>query len=329
MKIKGFILIFAAASMCLAESQTWHLQKDGQWQQLSKGKENDFLMAVSQAKQYVSSGETSEAQQAYAKIKKDYPQIAGGKDYDEYVKAEILYSRRKYDLAAASYENFTEEYPQSRFYEAALDREFQIATAYLNGQKRTVLLFFKIRGYEDGSDIMNQIADKAGNAPIAKKALQTVATTDEKRGANYDAYLAWSDMSSRWPTGPTGQEALLGMARSLENDYKGPKFDSSVLQSSRTYYDQYQERYESSASELGIQNKIATIDKALAEKELTIADYYNRTESYKAADYYYEKVIQDFPDSSAAKTAQAKKAEVEKKMSQTGKKKFKWTGIFL
>jgi len=332
MRIKGFIILigfFAAGGLNAAE-QTWHL-KDGQkWQPVKQEQGSDFLLAVADAKQLVSSGKTSKAKKAFAKIKKDYPQIATA-DYDVYVKAEILYSKRKYDTAALTYQKLTEDFPESQFFQAALERQYQIATAYLNGRKRTVLGVFKLKAYEEGAELMGGIADKAGDAPIAKNALLTVARSNEKRGEYYEAYMMWSDISDRWPTGQMGKDSLLGMARSLENDYRGPKFDSKVLESSKSYYEQYQDRYEASASQLQIPKKIIKIDKELAEKELTVADYYARTESYKAADIYYQKIIDDWPDSEAAKTALAKKTALDEKLSkmQSKKKKFNWKGILL
>jgi len=334
MRIKGFILILAVSlAVCGkldAAEQTWHL-KDGQnWQQVGQGKGSDFLMAVADAKQLVSSGKTGSAKKAFAKIKKDYPQIAGA-DFDAYVKAEIFYSQRKYDKASASYDKFTEDYPQSQFYQPALEREYQIATAYLNGRKRTVLGVFKLKAYEDGAEIMGKIADKAGDAPIAKNALLTVAQSNEKRGEHYEAYMNWSDIEGRWPTGQIGKDALLGMARSLENDYRGPKYDSKVLESSRSYYTEYQKRYENTAAELAIPKKISRIGEELAEKELAVADYYARTESYNSAILYYQKIIETWPNSSSAKSAEQKLAALEKKQRELAqkKKKINWKGLIL
>ena len=98
---------------------------------------------------------------------------------------------------------------------------------------------------------MNKIADRAGNAPVAKRALLTLARTREKRGAYDEAYKAWSDVASRWPTGEIGKESLMGMARSLEMDYKGPKFDGKVLISSKSYYAEYLKRYPDSEQQFG------------------------------------------------------------------------------
>jgi outer membrane protein assembly factor BamD (BamD/ComL family) len=334
MKIKGLILFVALSLAAVAAAETWRLTEGQTWQPVGQTGEGGSVMAVSKAKQLVSTGKTGQAKKAFAKLKADYPELAG-KDYDAFVKAELLYSKRKYEKAAWAYDNFTEQFPQSPLFDSALERQYQIATAFLGGQKRKVLGVFKLHAYEEGSEIMNKIADKAGDAPIAKNALTTLAVSGEKRGAYDEAYQAWSVVESKWPTGQIGEDALLGMARSLELDYKGPKFDSKVIESSRSYYSDYQKRYPDTAAELKVSDKIVQLDEKLAEKELTVADYYARTGSDTAAGMYYQRTINDWPNSTMAKQAEKKLDKLKQEMAKkaqaqlSGKKKFNWKGLFL
>lgn len=335
MRIKGLVLFgFVLNLTVFAAEQTWHLKNGQEWQEVGQEGNADFMMAVTQVKQLVSTGKTDKAKKTFAKLKADYPQIAGA-DFDAFVKAEMLFSQRKYIEASNAYDKFAEQFSESAFYQSALERQQQIATAFLGGQKRTVLKIFKLSAYEEGSEIMNKIADRAGDAPIAQNALETLAQSREKRGAYHEAYLTWADVSNRWPTGQIGKDALLGKARCLELDYKGPKFDSTVIKSSRDFYADYQEKYSDTAAELKVSEKIVQLDEKLAEKELAVADYYARTGGSVAANLYYQRIIDDWPSSGAAKNAQPKiaavKEELEKKAQQNSlkKKKFNWKGLFL
>ncbi len=323
------LTIVVISAVCVGE--TWRLGSGQQWQRATDSNESAFAVAVSAAKQFVSTGQPNRAKRAYDALKRDFPEIVGS-DFDAYVKAEMLYAKRKFAQAAQEYEKFIEDYPESWLRQSALERQYQIGSAFLNGQKRTVLLIFKLHAYEEGTEIMNKIADTAGDAPIAKKAIRTLALANEKRGAYDEAYLAWADAANRWPTGDIGQEALLGMARSLEKDYKGPKYDSKVLESARSYYNEYIERYPQSAAELGLKDKVSRIEQDLAMKELEIAKYYERTENYKAADMYCEKITEEFADTPAAQNAQAKLPTVKKQFVESQipkKRKFNWKELFL
>jgi outer membrane protein assembly factor BamD len=315
MRIKGFILFVLLCPAVLAAAETWHLAGGQEWQKVSEESNSAFLMDVAQAKQFISTGDIGKAQKAFRKLKKDYPQIKGS-DFDAFVKAEMLYGQRQYVKASQAYDRFTDQFPQSVFYQSALERQYQIATAFLDGQKIKAMKVIKIRAYDEGGEIMNKIADKAGDAPVAQNALKTLAQSKAKRGHYEEAWRTWSDVSNRWPTGRTGQEALFGMARSLEQSYNGPKFDSKGLESSKTYYGEYQKKYPAPADELEVAQKLDDIDEKLAEKELTIADYYARTGRYTAANLYYQRVLDDWPDIASAKLAEQKVAEVKEKLQQ-------------
>lgn len=334
MKTKGLILFVALSLAAVAVAETWRLAEGQNWQQvsLSQGGDNGLILAASDAKQLVSTGQTGKAKKAFAKLRADYPELAG-KDYDAFVAAEMLYSKRKYDKAVKAYDDFTDMFPQSPFFYSAMERQYQIATAYLGGHKRNVLGFIKMNAYEEGSEIMNKIADKTGDAPIAKNALTTLAVSREKRAAYNEAYQAWAVVADKWPAGQVGADALLGMARSLELDYKGPKYDSKVIESSKSYYSEYEKRYPDKASELQVPEKIVQLDEKLAEKELAVADYYARTDSYKAANIYYQTILDKWSNSPAAGQVEGKMNEVKLKMEKmaqaSAKKKFNWKGLFL
>jgi outer membrane protein assembly factor BamD (BamD/ComL family) len=315
MRIKGFILFILLCSAILAAAETWHLAGGQEWQKVGQEGSSAFLMAVAQAKQFISTGSIGKAKKAFEKLKADYPQIAGD-DFDAFVKAEMLYGQRKYVKASRAYDRFTDQFPQSVFYQSVLERQYQIATAFLGGQKITALKVIRIHAYDEGGEIMNKIADKAGDAPIAQNALKTLAQSKEKRGDYEEAWRTWSDVSNRWPTGQTGQEALFGMARSLERSYNGSKFDSKGLESSKSYYAEYQKRYPEAADELEVAQKLEYIEKELAEKELIIANYYAKTNSYMAANLYYQRVLDDWPDSTSASLAEQKMTNLKEKQQQ-------------
>jgi outer membrane protein assembly factor BamD (BamD/ComL family) len=333
MKIKGLIVFVAVSLAAVAAAETWRLTEGQTWQPVSQTGDGGKITTISHIKQLVSTGKTGEAKKAFAKLKADYPEFAGA-DFDAFVKAELLLSKRKWEKAAFAYDKMTNDFPQSPLFDSAIERQYQIATAFLNGQKKPVLGVFKIKAYDEGSEMMNKIADRMGDAPIAKNALTSLATSREKRGAYNEAYEAWASVNDKWPTGQEGQDSLLGMARSLELDYKGPKFDSKVIESARSYYAEYQKRYPESATELRLTKKLAALDDKLAEKEIAVADYYTRTGSDTSAELYYQRIITDWPGSKRAAQSEVKLAALhevmaKKAMAKLGKKKFNWKGLFL
>ncbi len=151
------LILLSADGVAKVSAETWQLHKGQELKPVSAKGSEGYALAVSEIKQLMNSGRTSDVVKALNKLRKDYPQFIGP-DLDAFITAEKYFSQGKYTKAVRSYDKFLDEFPQSELYQAALDREFAIATAYLAGQKRTVLLIFRIRGYEEGAGLWKKSA---------------------------------------------------------------------------------------------------------------------------------------------------------------------------
>lgn len=318
--LAGFSLLLVQASLVLAE--TWHLEKSGDWKALGSAQQDRFLLAVAEIKQLVDTGKTQAVVQALDKLKKDFPEIVSP-DFNAFMKAELLFSQGKFVSASRAYEKFLVDFPQSYLYEAALDRQFAIATAFLGGQKMTALKIFKVKGYEQGEKVMEQIGNRAGNAPIALEAALGTVKSYEDRGKFSEAYLKWSQIQTQWPTGQTGEDALLGMGRCKHAAYKGPNYDASSLVSAKSYYENFRLRYSQDAEKFDMDKRIRQIDEQLAYKQFSIGQYYQRTGSKQAAFFYYQMVLDNWPNSTAAEMAKRsmnkESLRIEKVKNEKGK----------
>lgn len=309
------VILFAVLFGTYADAaETLHLGSDDQWKNTADEPGGKLLLAAAKIKQVVETGDTESALNYIDQLKTDFPDIAGP-DLVVFTEAELLYAKGKWNKAIKKYDELLDSFPDSWLYTSALERQFSVATAFLAGEKRRVLKYIKLSAYEEGEKIMQKIADRTGDAPIAKRALRTVAESYEKKGQFLDAYEAWAEIATKWPTGQMGKESLLKMAQDLHSAYKSPKYDASSLLSAKSYYNDFKIRYPQLESEHGIDDKIKMIEEQLAYKQFTTGQYYDRADSPQAANIYYQYVIDKWPDSAAAKMA---KAQIEKKKSQAG-----------
>ena len=298
-----FAIVLMAVSSLWAES--WHLEQGRNWKVLSAEVEDKYLLAVAEIKQLVNTGQSEAVRKALVKLKEDFPEIARP-DFDAFIKAELLFCEGQFVRAVRGYDKFLSEYPESELYEAVLDRQFAIATAFLGGQKKPVLGVFKIKGYAEGARIMERISDRAGDAPIGVKSAVAVAKSFERRGKFTDGYHKWSQILSRWPTGEIGRDALLGMARCKHAAYKGPRYDASNLVSAKRFYENFKLRYPARAGEIDVDKRLKQIEEQLAHKQFSIGRYYEKTGNRQSANFYYQMVIDNWPDSTVAKMAKEK-----------------------
>ncbi|MHC4324348.1 MAG: hypothetical protein ACYSUX_08755 [Planctomycetota bacterium] len=308
-------VIFALAIVLTALSMASAVEKTQDSRAVSAEGEDKFLIAVAEAGKFVDADQTKAAGRAYEAIKKDFPEIAGPA-FDIFVEAEKYYCRVHYTKAVRNYNKLLDEYPESGFREAALDRQFAIATAYLAGKKKTLIAFIKIKGYAEGIRIMEKITDRVGlDTQMGIDASVDVAENYEQRKKYNEAFLKWWEISLEWEMGRIGADALLGMARNKHAVYNKPPehkrafYDASCLNSAKSYYGRFKLLYPKDAREIGVDEILQEIDEQLAYKQLSIGRYYQRTDNRQAANLYYDMVVNDWPDSKAAEQAKQMLAE--------------------
>lgn len=295
------ILLLGFSAMVYAE--TWVIGEEAELLPITIDRQGQYVLAVSHIKQLVETGQSAEAAKAFEKLKQDYPEI-DGKDFDRFMTGEMLFAQGKFEKASWAYDKFIAEHPTSELYEAALERQYQIGTALLAGQKVTRLKVFRLKGYDQGEKVMQKISDRMGDAPLAQRAMVTTAQSYENRKKYVDAYDNWSMVNSIWSTGQTGKNSHLAMARCMYLDYRGPKYDDSSLISAKSYYESFKLRYPQDAQRQGIGKKLIDVQEQLAQKQLDIGKYYDRTKSFTPAEIYYQMVIEKFPGTSADKEVQ-------------------------
>jgi outer membrane protein assembly factor BamD (BamD/ComL family) len=306
-RIKRIWIILAVLSILagVGTAETYHLSGENSWQNAADTPEGEYLLAMSKIKQQLLTGKKSDVVKALEQLKSDFPDMAGA-EIEAYLDAEKLYAKSKWYKAATAYKKFIDAWPDSILQPAALERIYSIGTAYLQGQKRSFIKIIRLPAFDTGVGLMRDVSDRAGNAPIGLRAMTTLAENQERKKQFVEAYYTWQEIADRWPTGQTRQTAVLRMAQSLHASYDGAPYDASVLESARSYFIDYETRYPQDAKRLEVNETLALITEQLAYKEYNTGFYYERTDHIFAAHQSYQKVLAQWPDSKAARMAQAR-----------------------
>ena len=277
------VIVSAAISLLYAPSlfsaEMLRLTESGDFKPLS-----EYEQKVAQVKKLVEDGECEAAKEAYEQLKKDFPQALGLdagdprslRAFDDFVEAEMYLCKRKFATAVKSYRQFLYRYPHKRqFAEVALDRQLYIARRFLAGERRKLLLFFKIKRYGEARRIIERIIDRETmDSPIGLAAAKTMAESYEERRKFEDAYDWWfrihdAAFNSWYNIGlqltPENRgmdrlareellvrqaeaslrriDALLPMARCQHAAYREPKYDTSALEVARRHYKEFIEYF--------------------------------------------------------------------------------------
>lgn len=290
-----------------------------------QGREDRFSMAVARIKKLVDAGRCKDAQRSFEQLKTDFPEMAGtdSDDLDLFIEAEILRCRGKLSDASAGFRKLLDDFPDGGFYDAALDRQFRIATAFLAGHKRPFLGIFKIKGYALGVRLMEDISyrvpldDPAG---MGTKAALAVARHYQQRKMYEEAFYRWAEIHEQHGGNQLGKQALLQMAECRQALYKGHQYDTSDLigrplnpqsyyDSAKSNYEKFKRQYPQDADGFNIEKRLNEIDEQLAVKQFEIGRYYQERGNMLSANLYYRMVVDRWPRTETAKMAAEKIAQ--------------------
>jgi outer membrane protein assembly factor BamD (BamD/ComL family) len=317
----AFGVLFMGLAVCVALSccssataETWRLKEGDQWESVASDPQERYRHAISELKDLAQARDAAQVKEALQQIKEEFPDRVGP-DLDLFINGELQYWQDHYGRALEKFEKMLKKYAGSEFSAPALQREFDMAQAYLQGRKKTVLGIFKISGYAEGVSIMEKVSDRAGlDEPngIGLRAAIAVAEHFEANEKYLEAYLKWSEIASYWETGPIGKRALYRMAEDNLAFYDKPRenkrsnYDASKLTTAKTYYAKFLALYPEDAKENDVPDKMRHIDEEMAYKQFTIGQFYRRTHKHQAANLYFDMVARKWPDTEAG--AMAKEA---------------------
>jgi len=289
--------------VAMGSADTWRVQQDEAWEPVPAKDQDTYLLAVARTEQLVSTGQSKALAAEWNLLKPKFTEIEES-DLDTFIKAELYFCQDKFSKAATTYSKFLDtDYEDSALYQAALERQFHIASAFLGGRKVRVLGVLDWSGYATGIRMMEKISERAEGRPIGTQATVAAARHYEQRGKFPEAYLKWAEVSWQQQYGELAREALLAMARCKHATYRGPKHNAAHLRSAKTYYEAFQARYPEEAAKLNIDDTLEEIDEQMAYKQLTVGQYYQRASKTQAANLYYDMVIRNWSETKAAEMA--------------------------
>ena len=211
---------------------------------------------------------------------------------------QALFERKLYYQAFESFEKLLDEHAASELFEAALYKETEIACLFLIGEKRKVFGFIPASARTEGITILEQTAQRWPGSELAAKALMIKADyhNDKKQPLEaqygYQAVIDEGKNSRQSSPGIAAlyEQAMLRCAEVTHKQFRGPEYDGTCLREALIRYQQYQLSFPEQARQNNVNSQIELISNQQAQKELAIADYYQRTHKNDAAELYWKMI---------------------------------------
>lgn len=300
-------ILLAGSAAASGEPATWELRGD-RWIQVSQpgapttAPAEEPVLDLSQ--RLISAGRGKEGAKTAIEWLRRRPKDAPGRDRALMLVAEGYYQDGKRIDSFFYLDELMDEHPESRLYQQALQRQYDIADAYLSGYKR-VFLFWPVLASEDEAiDMLFRIQQRSPGSLLAEKALLRTADyyyTNSDYDFAADAYTAYI---KSYPRSPLIPQVRLRRAYATLAQFRGTRYDATPLVDARAQLADLAAAYPDIAQDEGLVDLIRRIDDTFAQKVYRQADFYRRTNEPAAAIYNYRFLIASFPDSPEAKQAQ-------------------------
>ena len=203
--------------------------------------------------------------------------------------------------ALFDYEQLIREYPASSEFVTAIEREVEIGKKYLSGLRKKWLGFRIEVQTGTGEELLIRAQERMPGSLIAEDAAIFLADYyfDKRRlemaSDMYDIFLR------NFPSSPHRMHAMQRRVYSNIAQFKGPRYDGSLLLESRLLIQRFARDYPAQAEQAGLTSALVVrLEESAAAQQLESAKWYIRVGDGPAARLVLNRLIRDHTGTVAA-----------------------------
>lgn len=194
-------------------------------------------------------------------------------------------------------------YPDSPLYRAALQRQYDIADAYLRGFRNRLFGLPILSAQDEAIEMLFRIQTRAPGSPLAERALLRTADFYYATSQFDLAADAYASYVSSYPRSPLAPRARLRQAFSLMAQFRGTRFDATPITDARELLSDLIVTQPQLSQKEALPAVVSRIDDAQARKLLQTGDWYRRTNQPRGAAHLYRLVLVRYPNAADAAVA--------------------------
>ncbi len=203
---------------------------------------------------------------------------------------------RRDEKAFKAYQTLVDKHPNYDKYDEVLQRQFQIANKFLNGQRfRLWGLFPLFRSMDKTAGMYRTLIQPGPYSEVAAQAQLRIGTANEKKknfAAAFAAYQAAADKYAERKE--IAAEALYRAGMSLSKEAKDAEYDQSVAKRAIEVFNDFIAFYPDDERVPEAEQNIRKLRVEQARGSLKIARFYDKKKQKQGALTYYNNVVDIF-----------------------------------
>ena len=236
----------------------------------------------------------------------------------QYLMGRCYEAKKQDEKAFKQYQQVLEKYPKSANYEDVLQREYEIAGRYLDGQ------WFKLWGYipalpsmDKTADMLDSIVKSGPYSEVAPRAQMDIGTAREKQKDFPKAVKAYETAADRYSDRKeVASDALFKAGLAYHKQAREAEYDQNASAQAIAAFTDFTTLYPEDSRTSDAQTLMDGMRYEQARGAFEIARYYEKKKHYDAALIYYNEVLAKDPNSSMAILARLRIDELKKKVGQ-------------
>ena len=253
-------------------------------------------------------GSLSKAIGAYRALLRAFP-ASGACPQAQFKIAELQEQTNEPERAFASYSKYISNYPKGKEFDTVVERQFGIAKAFLDGERRKLFGMKTFPSMERAQKMFEEIVKNAPYSKEAPLAQFNIGMALEKQGQYADAIAAYQLAVDKYPNDDVAGDAQYQIGYVQMHLVENGSNDQAARVKARDAFEDFTVRYPQSEKLPQARENIGKLSGTSLKKNLEVARFYEKTNNLKAAVIYYNDVIQsgkDTPEGGEARKAIAR-----------------------
>jgi outer membrane protein assembly factor BamD len=232
----------------------------------------------------------------------------------QFKSGQMLEKDGKLQRAFYEYQALVQKYPRSSEFEAALQAQYNIGKAYLDGKPVDIYGVPTLPSMSKAQEMFQKIVTNAPYSRVAPLAQYGIGQALEKSGSITATVNAYQQVVDRYPNSDVAPNAMYQIGYVNFQASRETGYDQTAAVRAQEAFEDFLLRYPNSEKVPQAQDNLKALQGRKTENSYTIAQFYDKQKNYKAAYVYYNEVVEQQPDSPQAARAKQRMDQIRSKV---------------
>lgn len=308
--LMALCLTFSSASAALVwrPGEGWVNESNGQALAAS-----DARAQLQVARQFEAKEDWSDALQAYQALVRRW-KLSSVAAEAQFKSGFMLEKMGEFWAAYKQYKKLVQNYPSSKFFDLALERQHKIGNLHLAGEPQKIWKLPMFPSMEKTVEIYNDVINSAPYGKWAAPSQFKIGQARENQKNWSEAIAAYQGLIDKYPGSDLADDAQYQIGYAWYKASSSAEYDQSAAEKSVIAFSDFITRYPTSEKIEQAKEYMTELNSRRVEGSYNIARFYESQGNWKAAFIYYNEIVKVSPDSKRGKEAKAKLDELRPKV---------------